>query len=283
MNNQKPPEQTILEELQKTGYPTEIVSASVMQQRGWTVIHNPSYLDDSEGRSREFDIRAYRQWRLDASGKKFTIGVYLITECKKSEKPWVFFITPEEYKFSPLGELIKNHIEGRHVFTGRYQNLGESVISDDVLRKFHHYFQKQNLARTFHEPFKGQEKADRSQMIYSAVMSSIKATLFHQRDRPAAGWLGIYYPLIIFDGDLFEAQVAPNKVIKLSPSNHIQLLFNYMLPTSSEKASIWESQQKFIVDVVRENYLDQFLKVIEDEHETLKTYLQQGLSEKGTS
>jgi hypothetical protein len=102
-------ETKILQELQKTGYPTEIVSASLMQWRGWGVIHNPTYLDDSEDRSREFDIRAYKSF--DFEDGRFSIGVYLITECKKSEKPWVFFMTPERYLQSRLGQLINGQIK----------------------------------------------------------------------------------------------------------------------------------------------------------------------------
>jgi len=44
-------EEKILKELEKTGYPTEIVCASVMQSRGWAVVHSPSYLDDLENKA----------------------------------------------------------------------------------------------------------------------------------------------------------------------------------------------------------------------------------------
>ena len=277
MSNQESLQRNILRELQKTGYPTEIVSASIMQQRGWTVIHNPSYRDDREGIGREFDIRAYRSWSFDTAGGEFAVGVYLITECKKSEKPWVFFATPEKHEYSRLGELIKGRVAGKRVFTSR--NHADSLMSDDELRALHHYFQKQSLAHTFYEPFKGQEKADTSPMIYSAVMSSIKATLFHYQDRPIENWLRIYYPVIIFDGNLFEAHIAPNKTIDLVISDHIQLSFNYMLPSQSSHRSIWEGQQRFIVDVVRESYLDQFLEAIEDEHAVLIKHLQEALGD----
>jgi hypothetical protein len=152
MNNQKSLEQNILEELQKTGYPTEIISASLMQQRKWGVIHNPSYLDDSEGRSREFDIRAYQQKRFTLSNKVFNVGLFLITECKKSEKPWVFFTTPEKHNYSRLGKIINWSMAGYQVFSSDESSI--ALISDDKLLKFHHYFQQEHIARTFHEPFK---------------------------------------------------------------------------------------------------------------------------------
>lgn len=257
-------EDKILEELVRTGYPTEIVTASVMQARSWSVFHNPSYLDDREGVSREFDIRAYRQISKDNR----TVGIYLITECKKSEKPWVFFTTPANYPGDArLGTLIQWRMTKSQAFTDWYHS--ESIIPDNDLRSFHHYFSEPRLARTFHQPFKGTEKSEHSQMIYSAVMSAVKATLFLCSQHPADNWLGVYYPVVVFSGDLFEAQVGPSKEINLSRSQSLQLSFTYIGPRSEWGAS----EFTFIVDVVHEDYLDEFLKMIETEHERIADHI----------
>ena len=271
-------EQKVLDELQKTGYPTEIISASVMQRRNWGIIHNPSYLDDSEGRSREFDIRAYQQRVFTLSDKKYSVGMFLITECKKSEKPWVFFTTLEKHNYSRLGKFIKWSMASRQVFSSDYSS--NAMILDDELRKFHHYFQQKHVARTFHEPFKGQEKSSHTSMIYSAVMSSIKATLFHLNEVSSQSALIVYYPLIVFSGDLFEARVGSAKDIKLFPVNYIQLSFNYITRHESRQSD-WarEIPHNFIVDIVQENYLEKFLEVIEFEHELLASHLEKALTE----
>lgn len=260
-------EKQIVTELQKTGYPTEIVSATVMHQRGWGIIHNPSYLDDVEGASREFDIRAYRGWHFTVGKSTFTVGAYLISECKKSEKPWVFFVTPESYRRARYGRLIKGQMADKQIFADG--DHSDSFITDESLRTFHHYFQRSTLARTFYEPFKSQERSHAPQMIYSAIMSCIKATLFHQQDQLSARWLKIYYPLIIFNGKLFEAQVDSDKNISLAASQHVQLSLSYMLPQRILYGSVWEGQQEFIIDIVQEEYLEQFLQLVEDEHAIL--------------
>lgn len=280
MANGESLQERILNELHKTGYPTEILSASTMARSGWGVVYNPSYRDDIEGISREFDILAYRQWSFDTSDAAIAVDAILIAECKKSEKPWVFFATPENLSLHRLGELVKGRgrIGSKRAFTGR--DWVDSLISDDTLRAFHHYFQKPNLARTFHEPFKGHERADTSPMIYSAVLSAVKASLFHLQDRPSDNWLRIFYPIIILDGNLFEAHVAANKVIELVPADHILLSFNYTLPKRSSQRSIWEGQHRFLIDVVHERYLDQFLQIIEDEHAALVMHLQGALGER---
>jgi hypothetical protein len=261
-NNNSSLESNILDELFKTGYPTEIVSAEIMQKKGWGVLHNPSYLDDTEKISREYDIRAFRSWKYVLPGGDQFIGVYLLVECKKSEKPWVFFSTPEKYD-SWLGQFIKS--PDRHIFSSYYSS--DCYIPDSTLREFHHYFQSPRLARTYHEPFKGHEKSDNSsQMIFTAVMSTVKATLFHIQDRRGDNWTPIYYPMIVFDGNLFEALVNSKDEIELVPSEHLQLAFDYMIPTRGTRVSIWEQQKRFIIDVVRADYLAEFLKKLEKEH-----------------
>ncbi len=272
MGNSTPLEKSVLEELQRTGYPTEIVSASIMQQHGWEVIHNPSYLDDTEGLSREYDILSQRQWSFKVPNGSFITRVHLITECKKSEKPWVFFVTPENHEQDRLGALIKGRAGDKQIFTNRYHQ--DAFVSDKYLRSLHHYFQRPSLARTFHEPMKRQERSDHAHMIYSAVMSVIKSTLFYHFDRPYSGILNIWYPLIIFSGHLFEATVDANKAITLTPSNHTQLSFHYMLPSRSRDHSVWENYHQFIIDIVHENHLTQFLTMITAEHSMLSRHLQ---------
>jgi len=263
-------EKDILEELKKTGYPTEVISSSIIQQQGWGITHNPSYLDDIEGCSREYDIRAYKEWHYSTLTENRELGVFLLVECKKSEKPWVFFTTDESHSGIRLGDLL--HTTENWLFSNRSNSHGR--LPDELLREHHHYFRKPRLARTFYEPFKKQEKSDNtSQMIYSAVMSAIKATLFHEQGERGNRWSTIFYPIIIFSGNMFEAIVSSADDINLFPVENLQLSFNYMLPMDSGNRSLWDSQKTFIVDIIHESYLPQFLKVVDEEH----TYLAQCL------
>src|ERR1051325_3030545 len=98
MVDKKPLEEKIKEDVQLTGFPTEIVSASRMLQRDWHVSHNPSFLDEDENKNREFDIWASKDKpvaQFPANG--LLLSICLLAECKKSNHPWVFFTTPEKY------------------------------------------------------------------------------------------------------------------------------------------------------------------------------------------
>jgi hypothetical protein len=266
-------EKDILDELKKTGYPTEVVSSSILQQQGWGVTHNPSYRDDLEGSNREYDIRAYKSWRYgSAEEDSKSLDVFLLIECKKSEKPWVFFTTNESHNGLRLGSFL--HTTAKWLFTSREKS--HTRISDELLRQNHHYFQSPRLARTFYEPFKKHEKSDvTAQTIYSAVMSAIKATLFHVQGEEDRRWPTIYYPVIIFSGSLFEAIVSSQEEIELLPSKHIQLSFNYIVPADPSDNNIWTSQKTFIVDILHENYINEFLRIIEEEHAFFSDALKQ--------
>jgi hypothetical protein len=227
-------EQKIREDIEKTGYPTEIVSASIMQGRGWEVTHNPSYWDEDERKSREFDILAFR----DIESRNIHLGINLIFACKKSEKPWVFFMTKENRSDSYLIDVLKanNRIDSIEAF---YQKLSSSS---------HHYLNKQFLARTFYEPSKKQE---RSTMIYSAVLSSIKATMYIKKNYNSDKlYLFVFYPVIIFNGNLFEAYISGDKSPEIKKSNHIQISFNY-IPQNTSTGSYYEKPDRFIIDVIQ--------------------------------
>jgi hypothetical protein len=131
-------EKDILEELKKTGYPTEVVSSSIIQQFGWGITHNPSYLDDIEKCSREYDIRAYKAWNFSTLENDRRLGVFLLAECKKSAKPWVFFTTNESHSRDKLGEFFNTTQEW--LFSTRSSSFAR--LPDDLLRERHHYFQK---------------------------------------------------------------------------------------------------------------------------------------------
>lgn len=64
-------EESILEELERTGFPTEIVAARTIERCGWSTILNPLYIDPREKVSREFDIRAYKFWDSAVNASHF--------------------------------------------------------------------------------------------------------------------------------------------------------------------------------------------------------------------
>lgn len=268
-------ETKILEELRKTGFPTEIISARVMEMYGWAVLHSLSYLDEAEGRSREFDIRAFQKWPVHHGGDAghFDVNVYLITECKRSDKPWVFFTTPQTHDYDEEARLIKTRTLSRIFWNDTVGT--QPLIPFQELRGIHHYFMEPRRARTYYEPLKRQEQAEHGQAIYPAIMAATKATLFHQnKDNP---WpMGIFYPLVIFNGRMFDARVATDSDIELQPVEYVQVAHHYIESAGVRNGLAMRGslqQHEFIVDVVTPSYLHTYLMQLEREHREIAQLL----------
>jgi len=275
-------ETKIIKEIEKTGYPTELQSASKMISNGWNVFHNPSYLDKNEDKSREFDIEAiktnefeFRLSRLEAAYTpeqelaskkivKFGTSVRLLCECKKSDNPWVFFVSKEALKYL---NCTRCSFEYNHSLNyKRLQRNGHFVLLDKSFYETHHYYKNDFLARTFFEPFKKLDKPNSvSPMIHAAVMSCINATLYYEEIK-YQNYLFLNYPVIIFQGELFTSNIIENK-IEIERTNHVQLAFNLILSDKSQK-SIGNSE-RFIIDIIKFEYLEEYLKIIEVELSTL--------------
>lgn len=272
-------EEKIVEELQKTGFPTEIVSATVLEQHGWTVIHNPPYLDPNEKINREHDIYAYHTWVPQAGERRYFLSAQLIIECKKSENPWVFFTMPSRGGY---GLSLRVRSGERHGFPQR--SNGVSRIDGDV-ETFHHYFASGKVARTYHEPFKGREQAGRGPAIYAAVLAVTGATLFHDPGSDAEGVTTISYPVIIFDGPLFEAQIDSVKNISVRRADHICLSYSFIDPKDPSDSPLGRIRRLlgisagFTIDVVQAEYWEQFLAILEQEHQTLSDRFRAALAD----
>lgn len=259
LQHKEPIETNIINNLQKTGFPTEIVAGSIMASWGYGVIHSPAYRDHVENKSREFDLRAFKTWSVVDETPKWGLSLYLVAECKKSDTPWVFFTTPElRSPMDWLGDPISLHTNVKSL--SQIGAVPEEAVALDRgrLAEVHHYRRMTRMARTYSEPLnkKGPEQ------IFSAVMSCTKAVIFFESEKSNSRYPTFFYPIIVLSGQMYEAMVAPDKTITLERSSYIQLSHRYLYdaPTHSIFAD-----QAFIIDVVQEDYLPSYLAIIETE------------------
>jgi len=79
----------VKEDIQKSGFPLEIEVSSILNKFGWEVQNQAFYLDEQEKKSRAIDIIASKF--VAVKSESFTnYNTYLVIECKKSQKPWLF-------------------------------------------------------------------------------------------------------------------------------------------------------------------------------------------------
>jgi len=253
-------ERKILEDLAKTGYPVEIRACMVLQAAGWTVTHNPAYLDLEEHKGREIDLRAITVWWAQRPAPPpHYVACELFVECKKSDKPWVFFVTPL-HEVDRTAEYI-HFISAVENLVQQTEKGGQQVLDGDFLRSSHAYFQAETWARTYYEAFKGQEKGERPPAIFSALSAATKALLHEAGRFKAAGgevfpWLSLFwYPVVVFSGPLYEATVPVAGDISLASSSHVRVGFNYIASGADPTAQ----GERFVVDVVHESFLAQYV------------------------
>jgi hypothetical protein len=256
-------ERRILGDLAKTGYPLEIRASLVLEAQGWTVTHNPAYLDVEEQKAREVDINAVRAWQVGGAGSlKHMLLCSLFVECKKSDKPWVFFVTPVG-QVERTGRQLRYHSGIENLVEGSGA-ARDCVLDIDFLQSLHPHFRLESRARTYYEPFRRREKGERSQAIFGALSAAMKAllddTARFQRligeHGPAFEWLTLFwYPVVIFSGRMYEATVPLTGDIQLVPSSYVQVAFNH-IPRGAQPGA---DPERFVVDVVEESFLEAYL------------------------
>ena len=243
----------IIGDIKKTGYPTELRASRLIQETGWFIEQNPSYLDENDHTSREYDIYAYRgDWGSKGS---IHLGNYLLIECKREDKPWVFFRNvagrsldrPEYIKTSNLEILF-----------------GEKALLPytEINSIFHYFDESIPLCSSYYVAMSG---AQERQTIFKAIMSCMNATNFYTLKAPLrnSALIGIYFPLIVFEGELLCADIDNN--VSVQPTQHLLLHLNYARRPERTRAYPSEYFQRYFIDVINIDYLQDYLHIVASE------------------
>jgi len=245
-------EDFLLEEIKKSGYPLEIEISSILEQNKWFVINNGYYLDKTTNKEREIDITAnYPLIKGDTPKIEFLCTITLVIECKKSNTySWVFFSRPTVIKLFSLGQYV--------------DYVRVLAFQTEVLDHFekNHYENFDNVASTYAE-FKVKKKnkitkTEQSQKdeIFTAV-NQLKNYILYDKDSTRVQFqfpfIRIYYPIIVFDGELFECTIEKG-VPKLKKANHILLRY-------------WHPEGVIFFDIVKKEFFKHFITIINTERD----------------
>ncbi|WP_418026473.1 hypothetical protein [Paenibacillus sp. JJ1722] len=167
----------------------------------------------------------------------------LVIECKKSDnKPWVFLESEvDEYDDQDLEELFVWNFENTKPF---------GLISTNYIKEVHPFKSYDYRARSFFEAFKGSETGE---TIFKALTAAVKASLYYGKDKTKDD-ICIYYPMVIFDGRMFQAILDDADKINVSEINSVLFTFKY-------KSLNYE--RTFTIPILRENYVEEFLEKLE--------------------
>jgi hypothetical protein len=252
-------EDYIKKEISKSGFPLEISIATILAKHGWLVIPHLIYPVGDNG-FQELDIHATKNTKIEG------LQNILVVECKKQEsKPWVFF---------EQDSLNKN------VFTLNMSpiNIYYAKIETSFFPR-HHYYGKKPCA--YHFPcfvkrrgetesgdVQGQGGGDVILKAINQVLDSLIFSWEMETERYVKlknKIVSVLYPIIVFQGKLFSAQVLPDGEIRTNEAKFLQLRVSRALKELttfrySETNSLVVSVKDFIIDVVHQDYFEEYLK-----------------------
>jgi hypothetical protein len=82
----------VVEAIEASGYPLQLVVADILRQRNLNVREEWSYIDRESGKLRALDLYAQKWLRDFATDQpRVTPELHLFIECKQSRLPYVFF------------------------------------------------------------------------------------------------------------------------------------------------------------------------------------------------
>jgi len=235
-------------EIEKTGFPTELEIGKIFRIKGWDVEHNTYFIDKDENKGREIDLVSNLVFQDESNDHYTEFTFKFIVQIKKEqEKIWVIFTT----------ETTEFERSFYSIFPDRVYNNFNVTVLNSSLRKYNLYL-FDRLGRSFTTGF-SQGKDN----IYSALCNTIKAYNYSldnvYRDKSTDRLFTYIEPLIVINGQLFEAYLNENSELTLLNSSHLQFRFNYISESYKKRTN------GYIINIVTKDYLDEYLKIRYDQ------------------
>jgi hypothetical protein len=262
----------IKDAISRSGYLIEQRVLRLFSKRGYPVIPNPIYLDPISEKTREIDMQvecctSFASEDSTMSGLHWSI----CCECENNGQPVAFFpyepLTPDL-----LSELVKYvGIPMKIWRDGRYVALSSFL----PFYKFHHYC-KGNIAAqycSFAKP-KGsgnwiathlEEQHDTSNSLALAIEDQINRFYSKEwlppKDNEVEPILLMFkYPLRILGGELKEAHISKRGLV-VKNVKHVKFV---------KSLHISGKVINYLIDVITEDYLIEYLSIIEAEMEKVQ-------------
>jgi len=261
--------QEMKDAISRSGYLIEQRIEPIVEARGFFIETDTAFKDLETGKSREIDIYALSGTRVYRN-ESDSIFPIILCACNNNSQPVVFFkrdpvhsfLFYENVKYS--GIPVKFFVKDGFVSLAQYMGLG----------KFHHYckgpFSTQYC--TFHKK-RGKDpwiasRTEEQQEVFTSLIKALNSTIdehydiWEQSEKRKIEDINIqiYYPLIVFQGDIYEAYVEDNN-LKLGKTNHMQFIKRNI----SQKG-----KETYQFDVVNERYLTNYLDIVKKEMERIK-------------
>jgi hypothetical protein len=254
--------------MKRAGFPLEISTGMRFSGRGWNVEHQMIFHDEDERKSRNIDLVAHKA--VDKQFLSFKRLNYTVVECKKSKSPWVFY--------TPNSSLLEKQIE---VSAFRLKALSKpmpSLMQVRTLSAHSHYFSKKPTDRVgqasyvaFDVDMEGGKKRKKGHDSFFTALNQVLKAVRHQeretmsffRYNITQGLLVVHYPVIVFDGDMYECVLDANEEPQLTETDYVKYDASFL---GSWQQSVGQfAPEYFLVDVIGKEFLPQYINWLDEE------------------
>ncbi len=261
-------EEKLIKSINKTGFPLELKVGNCFDKKDWNVSYNKYYLDDDERKGREIDIAAYKN--KFCKNKPFHIGVYIIAEVKNSSKdrPWIIFSVDFRYY-----DFVRGY--ARMYYT-THCNL-QSFLTTEEIEIESGFSGYDKLGKSYCEAVEDKEK-EKPAKIFSALTATIKASeyIFARNKKIAESItpkeekaINFFEPIIIFNGELYEAFLNNEEKISLKEVSRALVSFDYKSPAYQRfhygvQIITFRELPNYLSE--KEKWLESLSKIVEDKN-----------------
>jgi hypothetical protein len=252
----------IIEDMQKTGFPLEIVAGTRFIDKNWKVRPQEAFYDEDERKSRKIDFIAHKA--LAKNFQSFRRLIYTtVVECKKSDKPWVFY--------TPRSSLLREKKDLATVFYMKVISKPSlPPLKIQSLFAHNHYVAKEptdRIAQASYIAFTGGEEG--KDQIFTAINQVLKALRYiiaqsksHFRYHIVQGLLEVYYPVVVFDGKMYEC-VLSKGIPQLREAKYVKFETSFL--AASQEIDNEKTPERFLIDFVTKDFLPTYIDWLDDE------------------
>lgn len=260
MNTKKSLEQEVIEDLEKTGFGSEMRAMKIFISRKWKIRGSPAYFDLDEKKTRETDLVAYHTLCKHKEGSKEISAqsfFQIVAEVKKTEKPWVIFKENPQNNWR-LQEGWTSLLFCNGLSKSRdIQILTNAMLTSGLACKLGWF------GYGIHESFK---KPDKPSRWYSALASVCKAgehgLKANSLEKESFPYFFFVKPVIILDGALLAASIDNKGDISVEKIDASMVEFGF----ATDK---YKERKTYKVDIITLQYLEQYLDFCEKRNEKI--------------
>lgn len=260
----------ILKAIDASGYLIEQQMAAIFESDMWKVTPNKAFSDQEESTSREVDIYAVKNTGIYDTNLLITYS--LVAEIKKRKNPLVFF--KKNSSAAPdihMNALYSSTMERTFYRNEEYAKTKTMLLTPESL----HQLNMSSICNQFCEV--SNNNAEHANLYQSLFVPLIKGAYHIQQQnemytaryhRPDPMFnVNLVIPLLIIDSDLYCYNLESSELEEL----------NYTIYKRDYQSK--EINKTFYIDIVRRQYLPEYLKIVSQAFLSLAKKLKENKSE----